>query len=143
MKNTAANNTVTHAVTTIAVGEVKKLDPVVSARVPEPMRDRIDALRPLFPRPDDKRTPRSDVLRAMLMQGEAMFDAGTVLAVRRFADVNGYDMTTAWAMVIAEGLRACRERPVAEPTNDTNDTNDTNAGPEDDGTNSTDEEVGP
>lgn len=141
MKNTTANNTVTHAAVTASVGaDVKKLDPVVSARVPEPMRDRIDALRPLFPRPDGKSTPRSDVLRAMLMQGEAMFDARTVLAVRRLADARGCEVSDAWAWVIAEGLRACRERTAAEPTAATDATS---AGPEDDSTNSTNEEVGP
>jgi hypothetical protein len=134
MKNTT-NNATTHAAVTTSVGaEVKKLDPVVSARVPEPMRDRIDALRPLFPRPDGKTTPRSDVLRAMLMQGEAMFDARIVLAVRRLADARGCEVSDAWAWVIAEGLRSCRERLVAEPTNSTG------TGPEDNGTN---EEVGP
>lgn len=97
-------NTVVNAIantTTVA----KEPDPVVSARVPSAMRDRIDALRPLFPRPDGNETPRSDVLRAMLMQAETMFDSATVLAVRDIASARGCDVAEAWSWVIAEGLR--------------------------------------
>lgn len=101
-------------------GRVRRVrGPVVGARVPIQLRDKIDALRDLFPSADGNETSRSDVLRAMLLQAEALFDAPAIRAVREVAVTYGWDVRAAWARVISEGIRALR-RPVVVAGDDAN-----------------------
>lgn len=95
-----------------------KREPMVGARVPTAMRDKIDALRSEFRDPDGRDGTRSEVLRAMLSQAEAIFDPDRVRVVRDIARARGWSMNVAWSTVIDAGIAALSEAHAADTNTD-------------------------
>lgn len=90
-------------------------DKVVSARVPKPLYDAIEQLRERFS--DDlegKRVVRSKVLRSVLLEGQALLEAGTRGRAKAIAAARGESLESVWRAVVEAGLRSLEKEASTE-----------------------------
>ena len=89
------------------VQDTSEDDGVVSARVPKPLYDAIEQLRDSFS--DDlegKRASRSKVLRAVLLEGQALLGSSTRSRAKAIAAGRGEPLESVWMRVVEAGLQS-------------------------------------